>query len=190
MRENLDAWHPLPLPRCTLRAFCEDDLAAFAAYRSDPRVARYQSWSPPFTLEDARAFLEKLRATPFGAPGTWQQIAVAEPGADALLGDCALHFLEDGMQVEIGFTMAPASSGRGLMREAVTGLLDRVFGGLGKHRAIALTDARNEPAIRLLAGLGFRREGHFLQNAFFKGAWCDEMLFACLGAEWRERRGR
>lgn len=182
-------WHPLPCSRCVLRDFREDDLAAFAAYRSDPLVARYQSWSPPFTMEDARAFHETLRATAFGAPGTWYQIAVADRATDALVGDCALHFLEDGMQVEIGFTMAREWSGRGLMREALTALLDRVFGEMGKHRATALTDTRNEPAIRLLEGLGFRREGHFLQNAFFKGAWCDELLFACLAAEWRARRG-
>lgn len=184
------AWRPLACPRCVLRDFREEDLPVFSAYRSDPLVARYQSWSPPFTLEDARAFHETLRATPFGAPGTWYQIAIADPTTDALLGDCAVHFLEDGMQAEIGFTMAREHQGRGLMREAVSALLDHLFGELGKHRVIAVTDARNDGAIRLLSGLGFRREGHFLQNVFFKGAWGDEMLFACLASERRERRAK
>lgn len=183
-------WRPLAGPRCLLRDLRDDDLPAFAAYRSDPLVARYQSWTPPYAVEQARALLESIRAAPFDTPGTWYQIAVADPATDALMGDCALHFLEDGMQAEIGFTMARAWSGQGRMREAVTTLLDRVLGELGKHRVIAVTDARNEAAIRLLEGLGFRREGHFLQNVFFKGAWGDEMLFACLAAEWRERRAR
>jgi len=30
--------------RLSLRPFRVDDLAAFVAYRSDPEVARYQSW--------------------------------------------------------------------------------------------------------------------------------------------------
>lgn len=183
-----NVWRPLPCARCVLRDFREDDLPAFAAYRSDPLVARYQSWSPPFTLEQARAFYEGIRATSFDTPDTWYQIAIADAAGGTLMGDCALHFLEDGQQVEIGFTMAQAHQGRGLVREAVTALLDHLFGELGKHRVIAITDARNDGAIRLLTSLGFRREGHFLRNVFFKGAWGDEMLFACLAGEWRARR--
>lgn len=181
-------WRPLPCSRCLLRDLQDRDLAAFAEYRSDPLVACYQSWSPPFSLEDARDLLRSVRSTPLDMPGTWYQIAIADPATDALMGDCALHFLDDGMQVEIGFTMARAHQGRGIMREAVSALLDRVFGEMGKHRVTALTDARNEGAIRLLDGLGFRREGHFLKNVFFKGAWGDEMSFACLAEEWRARR--
>jgi RimJ/RimL family protein N-acetyltransferase len=169
-------WRPLLTPRCRLRDFREDDLPAFAAYRSDPAIARYQSWTPPYDLERARAFLESLRATPWNTPGTWYQIAIADAASDALLGDCAVHFLDDGMQVELGFTLSPAQHGRGLMREAVTALLDHLFGELAKHRAVAITDALNDGAVRLLTGLGFRREGHFLKNVFFKGAWGDEML--------------
>lgn len=179
---------PIPCARCLLRPLRDTDLEAFAAYRSDPEVARYQSWSPPFSIERARALLDSVRAAPFGTPGTWYQIAIADPGTDALLGDCALHFLEDGQQIELGFTLARAHQGRGLVREAVTALLDHVFGALSRHRVFAVTDARNESAIRLLTHLGFRREGHFLQSVFFKGAWGDEMLFACLAAEWKARR--
>lgn len=183
-------WRPLACPHAVLRDLHEGDLAAFSAYRSDPSVARYQSWSPPYPLEQARALFDAVRATPFDTPGTWYQIAIADPQSDALMGDCAVHFLEDGRQVEIGFTLARAHQGRGLMREAVTALLDRLFGELGKHRASALMDARNEGAIRLVSGLGFRKEGHFLQNVFFKGEWGDEVLFACLAAEWHAQTAR
>jgi len=34
--------------RLILRAFQADDLEAFVAYRSDPEVARYQSWDPTY----------------------------------------------------------------------------------------------------------------------------------------------
>jgi len=184
----MTVWTPLRCPRCRLRDFGETDLAAFADYRSDAAVAQYQSWSPPFSMEQARALLSSVRRAPFGTPGTWYQIAIADLESGALMGDCALHFLEDGQQVELGFTLARAHQGRGLMREAVTALLDHVFGPLGKHRVIAQTDAQNQAAIRLLSSLGFRREGHYLQNVYFKGAWGDEMAFACLAEEWRARR--
>ena len=38
--------------------------------------------------------------------------------------------------------------------------------------------------VRLLQRLGLRREGHFLQNVWFKGKWGDEFLYAVLHGEW------
>ena len=40
--------------RLTLRRFQPGDADAFAAYRSVPEVARYQSWDAPVSLETAR----------------------------------------------------------------------------------------------------------------------------------------
>lgn len=39
--------------RLVLRRFAPEDAAAFAAYRSDPDVARYQSFEPPLPLAEA-----------------------------------------------------------------------------------------------------------------------------------------
>jgi len=36
--------------RLSLRPFRVDDLAAFVAYRSDPEVARYQSWDSTYSM--------------------------------------------------------------------------------------------------------------------------------------------
>lgn len=179
---------PLPIEtaRLRLREITEADLPAFAAYRGDPEVARFQSWSR-FGMDDARIFYEDQKLIDFGVLGTWFQIGVADRASDALLGDCALHFLDED-QVEMGFTLAREHQGRGIMREALTALLDEVFGQLARHRVIAITDARNGQAHKLLGALGFRREGHFVESAFFKGAWGDEMLYACLAREWKARR--
>ena len=32
-----------------------------------------------------------------------------------------------------------------------------------------------------------RREAHFIQNVWYKGAWGDEFLFAVLRSEWADR---
>jgi RimJ/RimL family protein N-acetyltransferase len=60
--------------------------------------------------------------------------------------------------------------------------------GLNKHRVTAIVDATNAPAARLLERLGLRREGHFLQNVWFKGKWGDEFLYAVLQSEWSQAR--
>ena len=61
--------------------------------------------------------------------------------------------------------------------------LGRVVFELKKHRVVATTDVENTASYRLLETLGFRREGHFIQNIFFKGAWGDEYQYALLRSE-------
>lgn len=181
-------WSPLVGARIVLRDLRPEDLDSLAAYRSDPVVAQYQGWSPPFTAKDAQSLYASVVSTPFDTPGTWYQLAVAERESDTLLGDIGLHFL-DTDQVEIGFTLARERHGQGWMREALILVLGHLFFELSKHRVIATTDARNVSAQHLLDALGFRLEGRFVENVFFKGAWGDELQFACLAREWRARLG-
>jgi RimJ/RimL family protein N-acetyltransferase len=93
------------------------------------------------------------------------------------------------MQAEIGFTFAREYQGRGLAREAAEAVLDYAFGVLELHRVTAVTDCENERSAALLGRLGMRREGHFVENIWFKGAWGSEYLYAMLREEWMARRG-
>ncbi len=99
--------------------------------------------------------------------------------------DCALKINEhDELQAEIGYTLARAYQGKGIASEAVSRVLDYVFRTLGLHRVIAITDCENAASITLLERLGLCREGHFIQNVWFKGKWGDEYLYAILQEEW------
>lgn len=181
-------WGELRTPVCTLRDFRDTDAPALAAYRSDPEVARLQGWTAPFAEDRASAMIQSIRSLPFGTADSWFQVAVANPVNDQLLGDIGLHFLPDGFQVEVGFTLARSNWGKGIARHALRALLDKVFVYLGKHRAIGVIDARNTAAEKLLTSIGFRQEAHFVQGVFFKGEWVDEKLFACLSHEWAALR--
>ena len=180
------SWTDVLTPRCRLRRFGAQDLAAFVAYRSDKQVAALQSWED-FTLADGERFLRQLAATPLGELGSWMQLAVADRETDRLLGDCALHFV-DPEQCEIGFTFAREHQGQGYAREAVAALLQRLFLDWQRYRVTALTDVRNTSAAKLLRSLSFRQEAHFVKHARFKGAYCDELQFALLQEEWLAQR--
>jgi len=67
-------------------------------------------------------------------------------------------------------------------------VLDYVFTKLHSHRVIAITDCENERSVALLSRLGMRREGHFIQNIWFKGKWGNEYLYAILREEWLQKR--
>ena len=170
------------------RPFTYDDLEVFVAYRQHPDVERYQSWSG-YSLESGRSLIESMQGLTPGVPGQWYQFALEERGGGALIGDLALKVDEsEPREAEIGFTLAPKHQGKGFGAEAVRGLLGYAFGALGLHRVIAVTDALNEPAAGLLERVGMRREAHFQENIFFKGAWGSECLFAVLEREWHAER--
>jgi RimJ/RimL family protein N-acetyltransferase len=174
----------LETPRLRLRHFADADLSAFMAYRNDPAVAAYQSWEG-ITEPEARAFIAEEKAAQPGVPGQWFQIAIELKESGLLIGDCALRIDEhDDRLAEIGFTLARAYQGKGLAREAVSSVLAYAFATFDLHRVIAIADCENAASVALLERLGMRREGHFLQNVWFKGKWGDEYLYAILKDEW------
>ena len=162
--------------RLELRPFVRDDLAAFVAYRGDPEVARYQSWSPEFSEADGEAFIAAVSARVLG--GTeWVNVGVVLRETGVLIGDVALCVDPDRQCGEIGFTFATKYQGHGYGREAVGTLCGFAFEEAKLPRLRAITDARNAPANRLLEAVGFRRAGFHGRDVPFKGERCDELLF-------------
>ncbi len=178
----------LTMPRLILRPFAATDLAPFMAYRNDPVVARYQSWEG-MTEDQARAFIRAQQVARPGTPGQWLQIALERRDTGVLIGDCALKVdAQEPRQAELGYTLARAHQGQGFASEAVRCVLEYAFSTLGLHRIVAVVDCENAASVALLERLGWRREGHFIQNIWFKGAWGDEYQYALLREEWLQRR--
>lgn len=173
--------------RLTLRRIARADADAFSRIRSLPAVARYQFWTAVDAAEAERTVAEQLALAP-DVPGTWFQLVIVETESGAVVGDLAFHTLPtDPRQVELGINLDPAHGRRGFAAEAVTAALGHLFDGAGKHRVIAVTDAANGPAAALFGRLGFRREAHFVDHIWFKGAYGSEFMFAMLKREWDAR---
>ncbi|MEA5078200.1 MAG: GNAT family protein [Anaerolineaceae bacterium] len=179
---------PFETPRLILRAFRPEDAAAFSAYRSDPEVARYQGWTAPYSLQQAQEFVAEMMRTIPGTPGEWYQIALEEKVSGQVIGDVAFHIEANSPQQAIlGITLASAYQSKGYATEAMQRLLQFLFEELKLHRVSAYIDVDNPASYHLLERLGFRREGHFVENTWFKGAWGSEYFYALLGREWQQR---
>ncbi|HLM58551.1 MAG TPA: GNAT family protein [Pyrinomonadaceae bacterium] len=173
--------------RLILRRLADADLDTFLAYVNDPLVARYQTWES-YTEEQARDVIEQQKGLEPGRPGRWFTFAAELKEAKALVGHVSLSVKEaDPLQAEMGFTFARHYQGRGLAREAAECVLDYAFTVMGMHRVVAITDCENERSVALLGRLGMRREGHFIENVWFKGAWGSEYSYALLRREWLSR---
>ena len=170
---------PEPLPRrsdgVVLRRLAVADLAAFQAYRHDPEIGRYQGWSP-VSDEAAAAFLAAMNAIDLLQPGEWCQVGIARPDDDRLVGDIGLFLAADGSYAEIGFSLGRDAQGRGLATAAVREAITLVFELTPAERVIGITDARNEPSIRLLERTGMHRVA--TTEAMFRGEPCLEHTYA------------
>jgi RimJ/RimL family protein N-acetyltransferase len=173
----------LVLDDLVIAPLATDDISAFVAYRSDPDVARYQSWSPDYSGADARELVESQTGSEFPAAGEWMQFAIRSSSGD-LLGDVAVHVLDDQPDTyELGVTVSPAAQGRGIARAALGATIDHLVGERGAHRVILTLDERNAAMRRVCAALGLRHEGTARDADWFKGEWTTVETWAVLGSE-------
>lgn len=157
-----------------LRTFCSADLERFHAYRSDPGLARFQSWAP-MTEFAARKFVDEMAAVSALQPGDWIQLALADTASDQLIGDVGLHLGADGREAEVGFTLCREAQGRGHAMAALRLATRLVFRCSGARLVRGVTDARNLASIAVLERAGFVKLAE--QQVEFKGERCTEFVY-------------
>ncbi len=175
----------LHTPRLCIRSLHLTDLSDFHSYRSNPEVTKYQGFDV-MTIEQAEEFIIRNAQKDPTIAGEWKQYAICHRDSNRLLGDCALRFLANEPRIaEIGMTISHFEQKKGFAKEAMLGLLEFLFQSPTIHRVVEIVDAENSASIQLLKSLGFRQEGHFIENIFFKGKWGSEYQFAMLKKEWQ-----
>lgn len=175
---------PLLTERFALTPLGSADGVAFTAYRRDPDIARFQSWSPDWSDADTDALIADQPTELRSQSGAWLQLAVHDQATTRLVGDVAVHALADQPDTyELGVTLAPSSQGVGAGQEALGHLVDVLFRAQGAHRITATTDVRNAAAARLFRRLGFRHEGRAVDADWFKDEWTSLDTWAVLRDE-------
>jgi len=170
--------------RLSIRRLEPRDAEAVFQYRSDPIISRYQNWEPE-SVAEIQNFIAGLDENCVDTPGRWYQLALCVRSSGELAGDCGIHAqVHDPRQVEIGITLAREFRGRGLATEALRAILGYLFTTLGKHRVFGSVDPRNASSLALLERVGMRREAHFVESLWFKGAWADDVIYAMLRREY------
>ena len=147
---------PLFTQRLSISPLTHADLEAFVRYRQNPVVARYQSWDTNYSIQDAESLVESQKGLGLPEPGEWMQLAIHLTESKQLLGDLALHRLEENDSAfEIGFTIDPSYQRLGYAKEAASRLLAFLFGDVQAGFITATSDERNIASKELLAALGF-----------------------------------
>lgn len=88
----------------------------------------------------------------------------------------------------LGYNIAEAQQGKGYMTEALTGAIELAFGPLNLHRLMANYRPANLASGRVLAKLGFAREGFASDYLMVNGRWEDHILTALTNPHWSANR--
>ncbi len=170
--------------RLRIRNLLPADVGEFHAYRSNPEVTKYQGFDV-MNEEQAKRFIEEHKDKKFGKACEWVQYGIENKATQKLIGDCAVKLDGDEPGIaEIGITISALHQRQGYAKETLFGLLNFLFNTKNIHRVVEAVDAENIASINLLKSTGFRQEGHFIENIFFKGKWGSEFQYAMLKREW------
>lgn len=175
---------PLETNRLILRPPANADLPDLLKANGDDEVTRFLPYDTWRALEDAEAWLKKTEAR--HACGEVQQYVLALKDSGKVIGACIV-FAHDEKNAcaEIGYVLGRDFWGNGLMKEAMTGLIDRCFNDLGLRRLEAFANPENVRSTRILDRLRFQAEGLLRSRWQTKdGYFADAAIYGILKEDW------
>ena len=98
----------------------------------------------------------------------------------ALVGGCTVSNVRRGVtqSASLGYWIGEPYKQMGLMSTAVAAIIPYLFDGMGLHRVEAACLPENLASQRLLAKVGFQKEGYARSYLKINGAWRDHHLYA------------
>ncbi|MEO8588629.1 MAG: GNAT family protein [Flavobacteriales bacterium] len=176
---HLPTFPILATERMVLRELRPSDVEELLLLRSDPLVMRHVPRPLAKTTEDAASLITLINTTV--AANDAVQWAITLKGHDAFIGLIGFWRMEKEHHLaELGYMLARAHWGKGLMSEAIGTVVDFGFNTLGFHKVEAITRPENAASIRALEKNGFVPEAHFKENIFWNGAFLDSLHFGRL----------
>lgn len=118
-------------------------------------------------------------------PRSFCSFILADKQTGHTIGMCGFHtWYIHHYRAEIGYHIAEAYQGRGLMSEAMNTVVRYGFEAMQLHRIEAFVGKDNEPSLRLMNRFGFVREGLLREHYFTKGVFEDSVCFSLLQSDY------
>ena len=143
--------YALTTERLVLRPATADDHLVLLAHWTLPDVRRFLFDGAPLSAtEVAETIEDSVRDFAAGGYGIW---LIHEHGHPELAGTAGLRPLDD-TGLEIFYSLAPGSWGRGYATEAARAVLDHALGPLGLPEILAEVDEGNAASVAVVTRLG------------------------------------
>jgi [ribosomal protein S5]-alanine N-acetyltransferase len=172
----------LTTQRLLIRRFTKNDWKDLWEYLSDERVVHYEPYEVFNEEQCKQEAIQRSKNEAF--------LAVCLRESGKVIGN--VYFAKQDFDTwELGYVFNYHYQGNGYATESVKEIMQEAFAHLGARRIIALCNPENKASWRLLERIGMRREGHLLENIYFKRdgsdnpIWQDTYEYAILAKEWR-----
>lgn len=162
--------------------FKESDWKDLYEYLSDRDVVRFEPYDVYSEKESMQEAVNRAKNSMFWA------VCIKETGK--LIGNLSFQ-KQDFDTWELGYVFNKNFQKKGFATEAAKALINYAIKELNARKIIAMCSPKNESSWKLLERLKMRREGHLLQNVYFKTdennnpIWLDTYEYGILASEWR-----
>ncbi len=174
----------LDTERLILRELVPGDAEAVFRIRGDYAVTHYNFGSPYQRIEQAQNLIRAVREGYREARELRWGLTLKE-GDQSVIGICGYNYWSrSDRRASVGYDLARAYWGKGLMPEALRAVITFGFGQMQLNRIEADCTAENLASVRVLEKLGFQSEGVQREQYYDEGRFWDLRLFALLRREY------
>jgi ribosomal-protein-alanine N-acetyltransferase len=177
----------LTTERLRLRQVQHTDAAAVLVSFGDFEVQKYNG--PVLDLNGVHEMItDAQRSYAEGRSVSW---GITRQGDETVMGGIGLwNWNKYHRRVELGYDLARVYWGKGYATEGITAVLNFAFSQMNLNRVDAYTIADNHGSVRLLARLGFTREGTRRGYSWEEdGTFHDSAIYGLLASEWPQQKG-
>jgi RimJ/RimL family protein N-acetyltransferase len=181
-------WAPpvLMTERLVLRPVTAADAPAIFHYASNPNLTRFTLFETHQTIDDSLWFATDYVRSRYASrePDPFGIVLKVDP-VPTVIGSLGAHWVsQPNGTMEFGYAIAEPYWGRGLVAEASRALMRYVFTEYAVERLQARVIVGNEASERVLAKLGFTREGVLRSFILRRGRYWDVAMYSLLRGEW------
>lgn len=152
---NFSEFPKLTTDRMLMRPICAQDLEAIHRLRSDRAVNILVGRETPTNLSQTEEFIAKIEGMVERRECMYWGLALKEE--NSLIGTiCCWNFDVQNEIVEVGYEMLPEFRRRGLMKEALSKVIEYSFESLNAKLITAFPSGVNDRSVGLLEALNFQ----------------------------------
>lgn len=177
---NFSPFPILNTDRLVLRDISLSDANEILRLRSAPETMQFLDKEPLHTIAEAELLIKRIMNDVTINDGITWGISIKENPA-LLIGSIGFwRIMKEHFRAEIGYMLLPEYFKKGLMKEALTTILDYGFNDMKLHSIEANINPSNIASAALLLSKGFIKEAYFKENFYYNGHFLDSEIYSLI----------
>lgn len=174
---------PFPIietERLLLRCLTMDDAPIFFSLRTNEKVIEHFNRAPDESPEATKAKMEEiLKMQEKNEAILWVITFKNEPAR--MIGNIGYwRIIKEHYRAEIGYLLSPDQWKKGIMKEAMNGVIHYAFTTMNLHSIEANINPDNIASGALLESCGFVKEAYHKENYYHDGVFYDSIIYSKL----------